>query len=266
MRLAHNAYRSYEELTRDLQELVSQAPHLATIESIGQSHQGREIWALTLHQPGDRRTRAEASLLHRRQQPRRGGHYLRRGAVHYRFSACQLRAGCRVTELLDTRCLYLLPRVNPDGAEISLTTPYRTVGNGHYPPWEEQTTGLHIEDVNGDGRILEMRIPDPKGEWKRSEEEPRLLTLREPGEIRRRLLSPAAGGAPAGMGWGHPSDPQAAPWQPQPTVSHQLAARVWRVWSGRPAAERAGGRGDRALRAWRTPTSRVPRPTTATVT
>jgi hypothetical protein len=39
--------------------------------------------------------------------------------------------------------------VNPDGAEVSMTTPYRSVGNGHYLPWEEQETGLHITDIIG---------------------------------------------------------------------------------------------------------------------
>jgi hypothetical protein len=79
--------------------------------------------------------------------------------------------------------VYVIPRLNPDGAELCLTTPYRTVGNGRYLPWEEHATGLHPEDVDGDGRVLQMLVPDAKGEWRRHPATTRLLVLREPGEV-----------------------------------------------------------------------------------
>ncbi len=42
--------------------------------------------------------------------------------------------------------------------------------------------GLLTEDIDGDGRVLAMRIPDPNGAWKVCPEEPRLLVRREPDE------------------------------------------------------------------------------------
>jgi len=39
-----------------------------------------------------------------------------------------------------------------------------------------------MEDVDGDGRILMMRVPDPDGPWKVCPDEPRLLTRRDPAE------------------------------------------------------------------------------------
>jgi murein tripeptide amidase MpaA len=39
-----------------------------------------------------------------------------------------------------------------------------------------------IEDIDGDGRILMMRIPDANGSWKICPQEPRLLVQREPTE------------------------------------------------------------------------------------
>ena len=45
--------------------------------------------------------------------------------------------------------------------------------------------GLHPEDVDGDGRILTMRIRDDrKGEWAISSQDSRLLVPRRPGQRR----------------------------------------------------------------------------------
>ena len=71
----------------------------------------------------------------------------------------------------------------PDGAEVSLTTAHHWCGNGRYLPGQEQTEGLCQEDINGDGLIVQMRIKDPAGEWRISEDDPRLMVQREPGEV-----------------------------------------------------------------------------------
>jgi murein tripeptide amidase MpaA len=42
--------------------------------------------------------------------------------------------------------------------------------------------GLITEDVDGDGRVLSMRIEDPDGNWKICQQEPRLLVPRDPAE------------------------------------------------------------------------------------
>jgi murein tripeptide amidase MpaA len=89
----------------------------------------------------------------------------------------------RVTWLLDNTTFYIIPRMNPDGAEISLTTGHHWCGNGRYLPGEEQTRGLCQQDINGDGLIVQMRIEDPAGEWRVSDEDPRLMVLRQPGDV-----------------------------------------------------------------------------------
>ncbi|MFN9390868.1 MAG: M14 family zinc carboxypeptidase, partial [Betaproteobacteria bacterium] len=42
--------------------------------------------------------------------------------------------------------------------------------------------GLKREDVDGDGRVLSMRIADPNGPWKISDRDPRLMVRRDPAE------------------------------------------------------------------------------------
>ena len=43
-----NRYYRYEELTRLLQDYVQRYPDLIHMESIGKSHEGRDIWLLTV--------------------------------------------------------------------------------------------------------------------------------------------------------------------------------------------------------------------------
>jgi murein tripeptide amidase MpaA len=72
-------------------------------------------------------------------------------------------------QLLDTRVVYMVPRLNPDGAELALADRPRHIRSGTrpYPFDEEPVDGLTVEDVDGDGRMLQMRIPDPHGPYKK---------------------------------------------------------------------------------------------------
>lgn len=175
-------YFLYDELTAHLYGLAEAYPHLAALESLGTSWQGRDIWCMTL-------TNSATGPHH--EKP---GFYIDANIHAEEVATSQTalytiwylltRYGADdfVTWLLDHLAFYILPRVNPDGAEISLTTPHHWCGNGRYLPGEEQTRGLCQHDVNGDGLIVQMRIEDPAGEWKVSPDDPRLMVLREPGE------------------------------------------------------------------------------------
>ena len=89
-----------------------------------------------------------------------------------------------ITRCLDTRAFYICPRINADGAEWALADKPKIIRSSTrpYPFDEEPLGGLSQEDIDGDGRMLLMRLPDPNGGWKKSDKEPRLLVRREPGE------------------------------------------------------------------------------------
>ncbi len=89
-----------------------------------------------------------------------------------------------VTRAVTSRAFYLVPRLNPDGAEWALESPPRIIRSSTrpYPYDEDDLYGIERQDLDGDGRILSIRIPDPNGPWKISQREPRLLERREPGE------------------------------------------------------------------------------------
>lgn len=176
-------YFLYDELTDHLKGMAEAYSRLATLESIGKSHRGRDVWCMTITNPdtGAHDTKPAFYI---------DGHiHAEEVATSHTamYTVWYLLANygddALVTWLLDNTTFYIIPRINPDGAEISLTTGHHWCGNGRYLPGEEQTRGLCQEDINGDGLIVQMRIEDPAGEWKVSADDPRLMVLRQPGEV-----------------------------------------------------------------------------------
>ena len=178
-------YFDYDTLCRHLNGLARAYPDLATLESIGTSWRGRDIHCLTLTNTATGTHEDKPAF------------YID-GGIHAEEVATTQTAvytiwyllthygsDADVTWLLDNLAFYIIPRINPDGAEISLKTAHHWCGNGRYLPGEEQTRGLCQHDINGDGLIVQMRLQDPAGEWRVSEDDPRLMIQREPGEVNK---------------------------------------------------------------------------------
>jgi murein tripeptide amidase MpaA len=175
-------YYRYDQLTDYLRALVQQYPHLARLESIGKSYQGRDIWvvAVTNFASGhdlDKPAFWNDANIH-------AGEVTGGATCQYTLNHLLSRYGsdAQVTRLLDRSAFYICPRVSPDGVEQYLTTPYQARSSVRPYPFEDEREGLYLEDIDGDGRILQMRVPDPKGAWKVSDQDPRLMRPREVGE------------------------------------------------------------------------------------
>ena len=176
----------YPELTRLLQDFAAAAPQLVSLQSIGKSHEGRDIWLLVITQ--------KATGAHTDKPA-----FWVDGNIHaaeltastaclywlHQLVSGYLAADAQAVQLLDTRVVYMAPRLNPDGAELALADKPRHIRSSTrpYPFDEDPVEGLNIEDVDGDGRMLSMRIPDPHGPYKKHPQEPRLMVAREPGEF-----------------------------------------------------------------------------------
>ena len=169
----------YDELTALVQGWAAARPKLLSVESVGRSHEGREIWLCTATNTAT-------------------GHAAEKPAVWIdaNIHASEVTGGAaalhlihrlltghgvdeRVTRALDTRAFYVVPRLGPDGVELALADRPQFVRSGvrHWPRADPQP-GLHESDVDGDGRVLTMRIPDETGQWKIDPAYPRLLVPR----------------------------------------------------------------------------------------
>ncbi|MFN3650217.1 MAG: M14 family metallopeptidase [Armatimonadota bacterium] len=180
----YDHYLPYSELVELLNGFAAARPDLLRLEVIGKSHEGRDILLAVV-------TRFETGP-----DAEKPGFWVD-GNIHATevspTTACltlirKLLAedgeSAEVTRVLDTRVFYVCPRVNPDGAELFLCDRPRYIRSSTRPyPWDEEPLGgLRREDVDGDGRVLSMRLPDPNGAWKIHPEEPRLMVRREPAE------------------------------------------------------------------------------------
>ena len=182
-RVRYDAYYTYDDLTSLLREWAEQHPTLCELESIGTSYEGREIWLGTV-------TNAETGP--HDEKPA----FLVEANIHsVEVTGCtaalhlleRLLTGYgsdeKVTRALDTRTFYVVPRLNPDGAELALSEQPRYVRSSvRKYPLPEREDGLQAEDVDGDGRVLTMRLRDPNGNWKAHPEAPALMIRRDPDE------------------------------------------------------------------------------------
>lgn len=182
--IAFNRYYRHDELTSLLKAYASEFPALVEVKSIGKSHEGRDIWIAEITNSATGAAADKPAYwcdgnIH-------ASEVSASTAVLYLINKLCTQYGKdpAVTQALDTRTFYLVPRFNPDGAEWALETPPRIIRSSTrpYPYDEDDFYGLERQDIDGDGRILNMRVPDPNGPWKIAEEEPRLMKRREPGE------------------------------------------------------------------------------------
>jgi murein tripeptide amidase MpaA len=183
VRVRYDRFYTYDELNETLAAWAKDFPKLLSLGSIGQSYEGRAIPIATV-------TNTETS-------PHEDKPAV---VVHAQIHAMEFTATTaaltlidrllhdygsddKVTLALDTRTFYVVPRVNPDGAEVGLKDGRFRRSSVRPYPYEEPQDGLHREDVDGDGRVLMMRQADPNGAWKPHPDDPRLLIARRPDDV-----------------------------------------------------------------------------------
>ncbi|MBN2491469.1 MAG: hypothetical protein JXQ29_11530 [Planctomycetes bacterium] len=157
--LTFDRYHDSAETARVLQQLARQHPGLLRVEPIGKSGRGRDILLATMTdlaagKPEDKPGIFVDGNLHGNE---------RIGGEAALFLVDRLLSGRdrdpRIAELLRTRVFYVVPKVNPDAADVwvrGILEPDDDDGDGRL---DEDGP----EDVSGDGLITSMRIPDPDG-------------------------------------------------------------------------------------------------------
>jgi murein tripeptide amidase MpaA len=180
----YDRFVKFEELTTLLRSAVDAHPGLARMASIGSSHEGRSIWCLTLtnYATGEPLTKPAFYVDANIHATELSGSVAALKLIDTVLSGYGERDD--ITRLLDSRTLYVIPRVNPDGAEWAMADKPKYIRSSTrpYPYQEDAIEGLEPEDVDGDGRILMMRFRDDNGPWKKHATEPRLMVRRDPVE------------------------------------------------------------------------------------
>ncbi len=179
-----NRYYRHDELSSLLAEFETEFSNLVQITSIGKSHEGKDIWLATVTDKSKGKHQDKPAFwadgnIHASEVSASTTilHLLNKLCTKYGHDP-------EITRALETRTFYLCPRLNPDGADWSLETPPRVIRSStrKWPYEDEELEGLERSDIDGDQRILSMRVKNDNGPWKISHLDPRLLERRDPGD------------------------------------------------------------------------------------
>jgi murein tripeptide amidase MpaA len=184
-KLNYNKYLLYDEIKEILAKWADEYPNKAKLDIIGKSFEGRDVFVMTItnFSSGDAIDKpamyVDANI--------HAGEVTGSMAALHLIETLLTSEDKKTKKLLDTKTFYVLPRINPDGAELYLTTPYTLRSSVRpFPDYrkDEDPAGLYAEDVNGDGKILLMRVRDDShGAWKISPKDNRQMIEREPTDL-----------------------------------------------------------------------------------
>lgn len=175
---------TFGEVVDYLQQVVRAYPEIARLHNIGKSYEGRDLLVLevTNRRTGDGLTKPGFWI---------DGNLHASEVMGAEVSLKNIEVLVRqygkdpfVTNLVDTRTIYIMPKLNPDGSEYYLTRPdgMRSSVRPHDSDGDGALDEDPPEDLDGDGNIVQMRVRDVTGPWKTSPDDPRLMVRAEPGE------------------------------------------------------------------------------------
>lgn len=172
------AFHNHAQLTDELKKIEQASRGLVKITSIGKSREGRDIWcAETANRKNEIPLQYRPALL-------------MTGNMH----ATEIAGSCQglhflsylverypedeaVRRLLDEQLIYVIPRIAVDAADYVLATS-RLVRSRHIDMREPNVS--YPQDLNGDGKIMQMRWISATGDYRLSKKDPRILLPRRP--------------------------------------------------------------------------------------
>lgn len=176
-------YHTYAEMTSALRAMAGANKTLVRLESIGKTRGGRDIWALEIANPAGVPPAKRPALL---VAANFEGDHLVGSEIALSVAGYLLKnypADPDVKQRLDNSTIYIIPRVNPDGAEVYFA-PVKTGRRTNTSPRDDDNDGRSDEDgpedLNGDGFITVMRVQAAGGEYMIDPEEPRLMKKADP--------------------------------------------------------------------------------------
>jgi hypothetical protein len=186
--LDFSKYHNYAELTAALQGLVKEHTDIAKLIEIGKTRENRSIWAVEIANAAGSASPTRPALLIAAnfEADHLVGSELALFTVDYLLN--NYPANPQVKQAIDNRAFYIIPRMNPDGAEFFFA-PVKMGRRTNTSPSDDDNDGRMdengSEDLNRDGYITLMRVKDPKGPYMLHPDDPRLLKRADPqrGEV-----------------------------------------------------------------------------------
>jgi len=171
-------YRDFDEMTDALRRVVRAHSDIAGMESVGQTLEGRDIWVVEIANRSGTPLEERPGLLIAAnfEGDHLVGSELAVQTVEYLLN--NYSSDPDVQDRVDNHVIYVIPRVNPDAAELM----FARVQSGRRTntrPYDDDNDALidedGSEDLNGDGQITLMRVADPTGPYMIHPDDARLM-------------------------------------------------------------------------------------------
>lgn len=184
--LTWDRWLDHDEIGERLRLMEETWPEFLSLESVGTSFGGREMWLMTINNP---QTGAEADKTAMFIEANVHGNEIQ-GAEVVLYTIWYLMENygrvADVTRLVDERVFYMVPSVNPDGRDYFLDGTGSSARSGHVPV-DSDGDGIADEDgpndLNGNGVIEQIRKYVPgEGTHRLSAADPRILEQVAPWE------------------------------------------------------------------------------------
>ena len=184
VQVSWNRYNTYEGVVDICNKLAKAYPDLVTLESMGKSYQGRDIYVMTI---SDKKSQSPSN---------KPGYWIDGNihsieiqgtemALYTAWYLCEMyNENAFIKQLLTDKTFYIAPTINPDSREY-----FAHVGvppRSGLEPRDEDRDGLYDEDgpddLNGDKNISMMRRKSPNGNYIVDPKDSRNMIRVAPGE------------------------------------------------------------------------------------
>ncbi len=186
---AQSAYPDQSALTKRLQQINAQHKNLTSLQSIGKTSTGKDLWVLSVGQ-GDARKKPAVVIIANVEGWHLAGTELSLQTAEKLLAQASTDS---VSKLLASKTFYFIPSLNPDAAaQFFAKLKYERSGNARITDDDRdgRTNEDGPDDLNGDGFITQIRIEDPEGNYRLSKGDSRVLVKADPskGEQGRYLV------------------------------------------------------------------------------
>lgn len=190
-----SGYLDHESLTARLKSAAEKQPEVARLTSLTKTAGGRDVWLMTLVRVPDAKARPHPAILvvANLEADHLVGSQVALGLIEALLAAPH---DSDLGKALDRHTIYVVPRLNPDGAErlltahVDLRTNLRRMDRDRDGRQNEDGP----EDVNGDGLVTRMRVKDAKATLVADAKDARLLRKADPAKGERAVYSEYAEG------------------------------------------------------------------------
>jgi hypothetical protein len=175
IKLKYDSFYKYDEMSEFLEKIALMSEDLCRLKILARTKENRNIYLCEITDFGTGPAE-EKSAYYVQANMHTNEVAGTTAALHLIYSLLYCD---EYKKLLEKVVFYIVPRVNPDGAEFALTKHFAFRSRFEII---DKKNGLIPKDINNDGYILHMRWQDPTGSFLEDEIDNRIMVRRKTGD------------------------------------------------------------------------------------